>query len=234
MFWQKQGLRRYIGPKRVAIIILFAAGLFVVWYLRKHGHLTPQTIFRALNDYPVWAPAIFIAVYMLSVLFLIPTLPFNLGAGFFWGPLWGTFFSLAGNGLGAMIAFLLARTALGQPLARRFDNTMARWLQEELATKGWRVVAFTRINPVFPSGPLNFVFALTSISFSCYAWASLVFMTPPAIVFSLIGHSVGGFMLEGETTRLVSLVMMVSLALVALVMIMMISRRLFGKDRIPR
>jgi hypothetical protein len=41
-------------------------------------------------------------------------------------------------------------------------------------------------------------------------------------------------MLEGETTRLVSLGMMVSLALVALVMIMMISRRLFGKDRIPR
>ncbi len=119
---------------------------------------------------------------------------------------------------------------MGQPLARRFDNAMAQWLQEELATKGWRVVAFTRIIPVFPPGPLNFVLALTSITFPCYAWSSLVFMTPPTMVFSVIGHSVGGFMLDGEATRLVRLVMAVSLALVALVVVMLISRRLFAKS----
>ncbi len=116
---------------------------------------------------------------------------------------------------------------MGQPLARRFDNAMAQWLQNELATKGWRVVAFTRTIPVFPPGPLNFVLALTSITFPCYAWSSLVFMTPPAFVFSFIGHSVGGFMLDGEATRLVRLVMVVSLALVALVLVKMISRRVF-------
>ena len=229
MFWQKPGLRRYIGPKRVIIILLFSACLIVLWYLRKHGYLTPETVFQFVHDYPVWGPAIFITVYLLSVVALIPTLPFNLGAGFLWGPLWGTVFSVAGSGLGAMTAFLIARTAVGQPLARRFDNAMARWLQDELATKGWRVVAFTRINPVFPSGPLNFVLALTSITFPCYAWSSLVFMTPPTMVFSFIGHSVGGFMLDGEATRLVRLVMVVSLALAALVMVKMISRRGFGK-----
>lgn len=229
-FRQKQELRRYIGPKRVVIILLYSACLSVLWYLRKHGYLTPENVFNFIHDYPVCGPVIFITVHMLSVVALIPTLPFNLGAGFLWGPLWGTVFSVAGSGLGAMTAFLVARTAVGQPLARRLDNSVAQWLQDELATKGWRVVAFTRINPVFPSGPLNYVMALTSISLPCYAWSSLVFMTPPALVFSVIGHSVGGFMLDGEATRLVRLVMVVSLALVALFLVMLITRRLFAKN----
>lgn len=233
-FRQKQGLRRYIGPKRVVIILLFSASLLVLWYLRKHGYLTPETVFQFVHDYPVWGPVIFVTVYLVSVVALIPTLPFNLGAGFLWGPLWGTVFSVAGSGLGAITAFLMARTAVGQPLARRFDNAMAQWLQKELDTKGWRLVAFTRINPVFPSGPLNFVLALTSITFPCYAWSSLVFMTPVALVFCIIGHSVGGFMLDGEATRLVRLVMVLSLALVVLMGIILLSRRLFGKSPLPR
>lgn len=145
----------------------------------------------------------------------------------------GDGFSLTGSGLGAITVFLLARIAVGQPLARRFDKAMARWLQEELAIKGWRVVAFTR-NPVFSTGPCNFVLALTSITFPCYAWSSPVFMTPPTLVVSIIGHAVGGFMLEGETIRLVRLVMVVSRALVGLVVAMLISRRLFGKSTLPR
>jgi hypothetical protein len=44
----------------------------------------------------------------------------------------------------------------------------------------------------------------------------------------MIGHSVGGFILNGAATRLVRLVMMVSLALVILVIVMLISRRLFA------
>jgi uncharacterized membrane protein YdjX (TVP38/TMEM64 family) len=233
-FRQKQGLRRYIGPKRVVITLLFSASLVVLWYLRKHGYLTPETVFQFVHDYPVWGPVIFVTVYLVSVVALIPTLPFNLGAGFLWGPLWGTVFSVAGSGLGAMTAFIIARTAVGQPLARRFDNAMAQWLQKELATKGWRVVAFTRINPVFPSGPLNFILAMTSITFPCYAWSSLVFMTPLALVFSIIGHSVGGFILDGEAARLVRLVMMISLSLVVLMVIMLLSRRLLGKTTLPR
>lgn len=233
-FQQKQGLRRYIGPKRVVIILLFSAFLVILWYLRIHGYLTPETVFQFVHDYPVWGPVIFVTVYLVSVVALIPTLPFNLGAGFLWGPFWGTVYSVAGSGLGAMTAFLLARTAVGQPLARRFDNAMAQWLQQELATKGWRLVAFVRINPIFPSGPLNYALALTSITFQCYAWASMVFMTPLITIFSFIGHSVGGFILDGEAFRLVRFVMVVSLALVLLMVITLLFRRMFGKNTLPR
>ena len=217
-FAPKRGIRRYIGPKRVLLGSLYAGLIGLVWYLRSQGQLTPEILFAYINDYPITAPAVFIAVYALSVMLMIPTLPLNLAAGVLWGAMWGGIFATAGSVLGAVGAFLIARSILGQPLAKRFDNRMLTWLQNELETQGWRVVAFTRINPVFPSSPLNFVFGLTSIGFFTYAWSSLAFLFPPTLAFAVIGYEAGIFVLQGETADLVRTILIVSGVIALLVM----------------
>jgi uncharacterized membrane protein YdjX (TVP38/TMEM64 family) len=209
-FTHNRGLYRYIGPKRVVLVALFAGFIGLAWYLRQQGHLNPEFLFTLISNYPLMAPLIFIGFYALSVLFMVPTLPLNLGAGILWGAVWGSLIATAGSGLGAIGAFAIVRTTLGQPLAHRFDNRMVAWLQNEFETKGWNIVAFTRINPVFPSGPLNFVFGLTSIRFSTYIWSSLAFIFPPALAFAVIGHEVRDFVLEGEMADLIKSIIIVS------------------------
>lgn len=195
-------LRRYIGPKRMSLLGFYCLLAGVAWYYWKTGVVTPETVLGFIAANPVSAPLVFVLVYAAVVVFMIPSLPLNLGAGFLWGPLLGSVYTLFGCTLGAVIAFLFARTALGQPLARSFDNNMLQWLATQISTKSWRVVAFIRINPAFPNGPVNYLLGLTSIRFKDFFWASVIFPYPLCLAFAYVGESAGGLVLEGDAKRL--------------------------------
>lgn len=232
-FWEKRGWRRYMGPKRLILLVIFGGGLTALQYLRLHGYLTPELVFRFIQEHQVSAPLLFLAFYIISIFFLVPTLPLNLGAGILWGPFWGSILATFGCLGGAIAAFLVSRTALGQPLATRFNNRFLLWLQTELDTRGWRVVAFTRLNPIFPSGPLNYVFGLSSIPFVTYVWATLVFIYPPSLAFAIIGYSSGQFLLQGRAGDLWKAIMFVSLAVTALFLIRPLVSRWYQKNHQP-
>jgi len=117
----KTGLRRFIGPKRIMILAMLAVLIGIAWYLRREGWLDPSAIQRLIEQYPVTAPIVFAVIYGIAMVSALPTLPVNLAAGLFWGPLLGGLYSTSGTTIGAVAAFLLTRSVLGQPLARRFD-----------------------------------------------------------------------------------------------------------------
>lgn len=214
----KRGVLTYLGPKRILLCVLLFVFVGLSWYLRQQGYLNPKVIFAFIGNYPLMAPFIFIACYALALLLMIPTLPLNLGAGMLWGPFWGSLIAMAGSGLGVICAFTIARSTIGQPFATRFDNRAITWLQNELEIKGWKVVAFTRINPIFPSGPLNFIFGLTSISFATYIWSSIVFLIPLTVAFAIIGHEVSNFVIEGEVGDLVKTLLIISAVITSIVL----------------
>jgi uncharacterized membrane protein YdjX (TVP38/TMEM64 family) len=156
-FARKSGLRRYVGPKRVFALIVLLAVVAAGWYLRKHDILDPSLVLGLLEKHPIVGPVIFAGLYGVGVLTALPTIPFNLAAGFFWGPFAGGALSACGTTLGAIGAFLMSRSLFGRPLADRFDNKLTAEIQEEFNAEGWKFVAFMRINPIFPTGPLNYV-----------------------------------------------------------------------------
>lgn len=197
------------------------------------GRLTPETVFRFIQDHPVSAPVIFLAFYNLSITLMFPTLPLNLAAGVLWGPFWGSLLAFLGCVGGAIASFVISRTSLGQPLAGHFHNQYVLWLQTELEEKGWRVVAFTRLNPVIPSGPLNYIFGLTSISFTTYTWATMVFIYPLALAFAAIGHYSGQFLLLGKTAQLVNAIILVSAGVTVLSLVRFFMKRWYLKDTAP-
>ena len=55
-FWEKRGWRRYIGPKRLILLGIFGGGLAALHYLRLHGCLTPELVFRFIQEHQVSAP----------------------------------------------------------------------------------------------------------------------------------------------------------------------------------
>lgn len=211
-------MRRFIGPKRVIFSMLLFFLIGSAWYLRQQGYLNPKVLIEFIGDFPLMAPFIFIAFYALALLVMIPTLPLNLGAGMLWGPIWGSLVSIAGSSLGVICAFIIARSTIGQPFANRFDSRTITWIQNELKTKDWKIVAFTRMNPIFPSGPLNFIFGLTSISFETYLWSSIVFLVPLTVAFAIIGHEVSNFVIEGEVGDLVRTVIVISAIITSMVL----------------
>lgn len=207
---ERRGLRRYIGPKSVAAGAVFTATLIGTWLLRRHGLFDPALLQNFVRDHAVIAPFVTILVYSLGVLSGLPTLPFNLAAGVFWGPVFGGLISTMGGTLGAVAAFAAARSIFGRPLANRFDSKLITQFQREFEDSGWRFLAFLRLSPAVPTGPVNYIMGLTGIDAFTYIWATLIFLLPSSIAVAFIGSSLGQFVLEGETANTVRLILSIS------------------------
>lgn len=213
---------------------IFAAGLLVLAItglaLKEVGYLAPETIFDFLDAHPLLAPIAFLVLLVVMTLLLLPTLPLNLGAGFLWGPYWGGFYTVTGAAIGAALAFLISRYLAADLVNRHFRHRTWVWLLEQVRQQNWKVVAFTRINPIFPTAPLNYFFGLTSIPFWSYLLATIVFIAPMAFLFAYLGDSVGGFLLRGDAYRFVQNILGASAAITVLLVLRIGLKRLL-KDR---
>jgi hypothetical protein len=81
-------------------------------------------------------------------------------------------------------SFDAARGLFRQRLRRGLEKNFQTWVQEAFQWKGWPFVAFIRQEPVFPTGPLNYLFGLNSIAGSLYIRATAVSLTFPSIAMS--------------------------------------------------
>ena len=207
------------GHKRIILaFLLIVAAAFLV-YLKQQGYLTPENVFSFLKSYPVLAPIFFILFNAASAVFLLPTVPFNLGAGFLWGPWWGSLISVAGATLGAVLPFLISRYLAGDYFRERSNHRMWVWLQSQIDRNGWKIIAFTRLNPIFPSGLINYVFGITSMTFWKYFISSMLFMTPPTVIVALVGDAIGGFVLAGEQANILKNILIACAIATALILI---------------
>ncbi|MBI5519680.1 MAG: TVP38/TMEM64 family protein [Desulfovibrio sp.] len=192
--------------RRLVLVVLFIVLAGLAWRLWDQNLLSSSGVIEAVRTYPLLAPLAFIGLYALTMLFLLPTLPLNLGAGFLWGAGLGALYSLLGSSLGCILAFVFARTAFGQPFARGFNSPLLQRISGSLERSPWKAVAFVRLNPAVPTSVVNFLLGLTSLKLWTYAWGTLLFSAPLCYVFSYLGQQTGGFMLDGDTSRLVRLV----------------------------
>jgi len=188
--------------RSAVLLILFAAMACVVWWLWDQNRLTSAGAIQAVREHPLLAPAVFVALYAVAMFFVIPTLPLNVGAGFLWGSLLGAVYTVLGTTLGACCAFLFARTALGQPLARGFNLRILGRMARAVSHSGWKVMAFARLNPLVPTGLANFFFGLTSLGLWTFCWGTLCFSFPLAYVVACLGASTGSFLLLGNAASL--------------------------------
>ena len=227
-------LRHIVGHKRfiatLGLLIIAASGFLIF----AEGLLDPQTLFEFLDTHPKLAPAAFIALYVVMTLLMIPTLPMNLGAGFLWGPYWGGFYTVIGASLGAALAFLVARYFAAGWMNRHFTHRNWVWLLEQVSQQDWKLVAFTRINPIFPTATLNYFFGITTIKFWSFVLVTVIFISPMVLFFSYLGDSAGGFVLSGDSHQLAQNILGASTAITVVVLFRFALKKLAkiskGKD----
>jgi uncharacterized membrane protein YdjX (TVP38/TMEM64 family) len=217
-----------IKPK---MFLVYFAVIALAWGIRQAGGLDLGDYFSLVEEYPVIAPVLFVIIYALLVAMLIPTLPVNLAAGVLWGGIWGGILATLGSALGAVLAFLLARTSLGKPFAQKYDNRLMNWIIQQIDQNAWKVVAFVRLNPAFPSGPVNFIFGLTSINIATYSYATLLFLFPPSIGVALIGAEAGNILLQGKSLELLRILSMTLVGVLILLVGYWSGRSLLKKNQ---
>jgi uncharacterized membrane protein YdjX (TVP38/TMEM64 family) len=98
-------------------------------------------------------------------------------------------YAICGATIGATLAFLLGRYAGRDWVKQKLSGPRWKQLDQEVEKHGWKVVAFTRLIPLFPYNLLNFAFGLTGVKLLHYIVASFIFMLPACIAYILLSSS---------------------------------------------
>ena len=196
----------------VVIAAVVAAHLAGVWdnVRRENG----TAITRAIDDYGTAGPVIYIAAYALGVVLFVPGLPMTLVGGVAFGPLLGAVYVWIGATIRATCAFLVARYGLRDSVERWVAGTprLAR-IDAAVARDGWRIVAITRLVPLFPFNVQNYAYGLTRIRFAVYVVASAICITPATVAYTF---AAGAVFRDGYDVYRTSLYLSVAAALILL------------------
>lgn len=174
------------------LIALFAA--FRLWGI-DGGWFSEENI----RSFGPMAPLVFTAMFSVAVILAVPGGPITLLAGSLFGVIQGTIVVSAGSTIGAMAAFLIARYAARDQVARWLEgNPKFARMDELIKKRGFIVIALVRLIPLFPFNLVNYGMGLTSVSFGYYVIMSWLCMLPGTILYVTGGDVFKRFFIGGE------------------------------------
>ncbi|HYO74659.1 MAG TPA: TVP38/TMEM64 family protein [Archangium sp.] len=134
---------------------------------------------------------LYVAVYGVATMLMMPATVLTLGAGFVYGPVYGSLLVVVASNLSALASFLLGRTVLrervSRPLARQPRFTA---VNSAVAAQGFKVVLLLRLSPIFPFSLLNYSLSLTRVRLRDYAPATTLGMLPATVLYVYLGSLV--------------------------------------------
>lgn len=161
-------------------IIATAIGIYFL------GFINPNELQLWLKSLGIWAPILYIILYTLGTLLILPSTPLNLCGGALFGVWWGTFWTSIAAMIAAIISFILTRSIGRDYVAKKLKG---KWeaLDAELHHGGLFYMFAIRLLPIIPYGIVNFAAGLTSISFRDYVIGTALGTVPGILPFVLMG-----------------------------------------------
>jgi len=198
--------------KRVVFLLLVITAIAAMRFSGAAQYLEQDNLRQLIQGYGALAPLIYMLVYAVAPSLFLPGLPLTIAGGILFGPFWGVVYTITSATLGACLAFLISRYVARDWVEKKLKSPRWKQLDQGVEKHGWKIVAFTRLIPIFPFNLLNYAFGLTKITFLPYAVTTFICMLPACIAFIVFSSS----LLDLVKGR-VSPAFLVGLGLVALV-----------------
>lgn len=141
-----------------------------------------------LNQLGIWAPIIYIFLYTVATLLILPSTALNLTSGAIFGIWLGTLWTSIAAIIAAIVAFAFTRTVGREMVASKLAG---RWqaIDAEMSQGGLFYVFAIRLLPLIPYGLVNFAAGLTSIRFRDYFLGTILGTVPGVLPFVMLGSS---------------------------------------------
>lgn len=166
----------------VALVALFAAAKAL------HAQDLLKRALDWVGQLGPWGPVIFVGIYIVAAVLLIPGSVLTLGAGAVFGLWRGIVLVSLASTLAATVAFLIGRYLAREAVTRKIEgNQKFSAIDRAVAAEGWKIVLLTRLSPVFPFTLLNYAFGLTRVKLSHYVLASWIGMLPGTAMYVYLG-----------------------------------------------
>ena len=181
--------------KRLWPLALLIAGAIVVLAMGWQSYLSLEELaenrdaLRAFIDANMaLAVLAFIALYATTVALSLPGgAVLTLAGGLLFGWLIGGIASVIGATLGAIVVFLIARSALSDWLAARASPWLDRF-RDGFKEDAFNYLLFLRLVPIFPFWLVNLAPGLLGVSFPTYLLTTILGIIPGTFAYSLAGN----------------------------------------------
>lgn len=166
----------------ITIICIIATGLGIFLL----GGIDQQELQNYLKKLGIWAPVIYIFLYIIGTILILPSTPLNLSGGAIFGIWWGTVWTTIAAIIAAIIAFYYSRTIGRDLIAHRMEKSITT-INAEMQQGGLFYMFAIRLLPIIPYGIVNFAAGLTSISFRDYIIGTMLGTLPGILPFVMMG-----------------------------------------------
>ena len=140
-----------------------------------------------VTQHGVLAVLAYIGIYAAAVSLSLPGSAFlTIAGGFLFGLATGAAAAVVGATIGATVIFLIARTALGEPLLKRAGSRISQ-LAQGFRADAFNYLLFLRLVPAFPFFLVNLVPAFAGVKLSTFVTATALGIIPAALVYAFAG-----------------------------------------------
>lgn len=181
-------------PRRLLLLAAVSALAILAYFTLGTGEISLEALVRhrvEIDSFVTahWGLALlsYLALYIVTVALSVPGATFlTVAGGFLFGAMVGGLVAVLGATIGATLIFLVARTALGEPLLKRAGprvQQVARGFRDD----AFSYLLFLRLVPVFPFFLINLVPALAGVRVYTFVVATLIGVIPASFVYALAG-----------------------------------------------
>ena len=181
----------------LAIVAVFALDLdryLTFAALREHR----EALTALVADNMLLAALAFVVVYALAIALSVPGgAILTIAGGFMFGSIFGTALVLVAATLGATLVFLIAKSALGDPLRARAGPFLKR-MEAGFREDALNYLLVLRLIPIFPFWIVNLVPAFLGVPLRTYVLGTFVGIIPGTFVFASVGAGIGSVLDSGQ------------------------------------
>ena len=191
-----------------SIIAIVTFGLIFLLVKNHQNHcplcislkaFTPEVIKHYILGFGPWALGVFIGLYTLNTISLLPPIGImSLAAGFIFGPVKGTVALMMGAFLGTTATFFISRF-FGGRFVDRIIKGKAKEFEASLNKNGFKVILFIRLIPLIPWEVVNYASGISNIKYRDYIFATLLGIFPSVVIQTFFTDRLSNFNLKDPT-----------------------------------
>lgn len=187
------------------VFLILAVGLTGFWLSQNMTRIPAvlQTVFEWVGERGSMAPVYFVVVFTLGTFLLMSIFLMSLAGGFLFGVIPGALIVIFAMLFSSALAYLMGHYCSRKWVNHQIQkNRLLQAMDQVIKNAGWRIVILSRLAPIFPFTPLNFVFGASKIKFWNFLLASFAGFLPGSFLNAYLGTVAGSLLGVQERTPL--------------------------------
>jgi len=168
------------------IILIFIGFALGGYFTRRGIHLTPESFKAFVLSLGILGPIIYVGIFVIRPLLLIPSIALFVGGGLAFGPILGPSYASVGAALGGTVGFWISRK-MGHEYVIKKLKLGADLI--DTTRFSFSVVFLLSLLPIMPVTVINYGAGLSTMKFKNYIVAHILGITPRAFAYGFFGST---------------------------------------------